>query len=282
MLTEAVTSLLRPSPATVYPDCSVYLNRPISTMKPYLGRAILFLALGLTFSYGSTWTRYIGFTIAGYAAPVYLLLWILRNDRYEKEPFALVAYCFGWGAFCGVAAGVINAFVTTPYLGAGGAGIVEEPLKAIGIFLIARNYRLKNEFNDHLDGIVYGAAAGAGFAGLENFWYLYEMIVNGQVPPLLAVFVRSVTAFMHIAWTAQTGRSLGLAKAIKGSVVLRDLLPGLTVAAALHGVWNTAPLYVSFLLLLPFVARALRLQLRTAQLDEQQWGFASHAPNETE
>jgi RsiW-degrading membrane proteinase PrsW (M82 family) len=276
---EAFRSLFSPSPVTAPPDASVFAHRQQAPLTPYLVWAVMLLLMGLGASYGGEWMGYLGFTLAGYAAPLLYVVWMVRGDRYEREPTALVAYCFGWGAFIGVAAGVLNAVITAPYLGLGGAGFIEEPLKALGVYLVARS-RLGGEFNDHLDGMVYGAAAGAGFAGLENFWYLYEMIVNNSYPALPAVLVRSMTAFMHIAWTAMAGRSLGIAKAVKGEVQLADLAPGVLVAALIHMAWNTAPPLISFGFILPFTVESLRRQIRTALDDERRWGYECFAPDE--
>ena len=276
---EAFRSLFSPSPVRAPPNASVFADRQQSPLTPYMVWAVLLLFMGLGASYGGEWMSYLGFTLAGYAAPLLYVAWMVRGDRYESEPLALVAYCFGWGTFIGIAAGVLNAVITAPYLGMGGAGFIEEPLKALGVYLVARS-RLGHEFNDHLDGMVYGAAAGAGFAGLENFWYLYEMIVNNSYPALPAVLVRSMTAFMHIAWTAMAGRSLGLAKAMKGEVQLSDLAPGVLVAALIHMAWNTVPPFIAFGFILPFTVESLRRQIRTALEDERRWGYECFAPNE--
>jgi RsiW-degrading membrane proteinase PrsW (M82 family) len=280
MISEAIQALFNPRPLTTPPSSTVFLNRTQKSTTRYLISAIILLLTGLGLSYGGAWLTYIGFTLAGYAVPVILLIYIVRSDRYEREPIALIAYCFGWGAFSGIMAGIINAFITGPFLGVGGAGLIEEPLKIAGVYFIAKNTRLKNEFNNHLDGIIYGAAAGAGFAGLENFWYITELVFNGSYPPLFAIFIRSFTGVMHIAWSGIAGRSLGLAKAMKGSINQSDLIPGILVSAILHFVWNTSPTYFSLILLFPFTLGSLRNMIKTAVQDERNWGYPQFAPDE--
>ena len=280
MTTEAIQALFNPRPIIQPPSSSIFLARSQKSTTRYLVSAAILLLTGLGLSYGGEWLTYIGFTLAGYAVPVILLLYIVMSDRYEREPIALVAYCFGWGAFSGIIAGILNVLVTAPYLGAGGAGFIEEPVKIIGVYWIARNTRLKNEFNNHLDGMVYGAAAGAGFAGLENFWYITEMVFHGAYPPLLAIFIRSFTGVMHIVWSAMAGRSLGLAKALKGDISQADMIPGTIVTAFLHFVWNMAPSIISIGVLFPFFINSFRKMIKTALMDERNWGYEEFAPDE--
>ncbi len=282
MVLESFNALFRPSPLLIPPSSAVFLQRSQKSTTRYLLSAIILFVTGLMMSYGGEWLTYIGFTLAGYAVPVMLLVYIIRSDRYEREPIALIAYCFGWGAFSGIIAGIINAVFTVNYLGAGGAGLVEEPLKIIGVYWIAKNTYLKNEFNNHLDGLVYGAAAGAGFAGLENFWYITEMVFNESYPPLFAIFIRSLTGVMHICWSAIAARSLGLAKAIKGDIDRGDLVPGTLVSAFIHFVWNTAPTWFCLGLLFPFTLESLRRMIKTALRDEENWGYAVFPPDERE
>lgn len=282
MIKEAVISLFRPSPMILPPSSSVFLNRTQKSMIRYLILAFVLLIAGLGISYGGEWLTYIGFTLAGYAVPLFLLFYIVNSDRYEHEPIALIAYCFGWGAFSGIIAGLLNAVITGPFLGVGGAGFIEEPIKIAGVYWIARNTRLKNEFNDHLDGMVYGAAAGAGFAGLENFWYITEMVFKGIYPPLYAILIRSFTGVMHILWSSIAARSLGLAKAMKGSIDREDLIPGTLVSAILHFLWNTAPTIISLGILFPFTLNSVKNMIKTAVQDESNWGYAQFAPNEKE
>ena len=281
-ISNSFSALIRPTPVTVAPSTAVFLERQPSSLLQYAVGAVVLLLLGLLVSYGGEWLTYIGFTIAGYAVPIILLSYIVRSDIFEREPLAVVAYCFGWGAFSGILAGILNTVITGPFLGVGGAGFIEEPLKIYGVYMIAKSARMGNEFNDHLDGIIYGAAAGAGFAGLENFWYITDMVLNNAYPAIFAIFIRSITGIMHISWSAIAGRSLGVAKATKGRIEASDMIPGVLVAAIIHFAWNTAPGDLSLFVILPFTFFGLKNMIKAAVEDERRWGFEFFAPDEKE
>ena len=274
------SALLKPTPINVAPSTTVFLERQPKSLLGYAVGAVALLLMGLLVSYGGEWLTYIGFTVAGYAVPLIMLAYIVRSDVFEREPLAVVAYCFGWGAFSGILAAILNTIITTPFLGVGGAGFIEEPLKIYGVYRIAKSARMGNEFNDHLDGIIYGAAAGAGFAGLENFWYITDMVLNNAYPALFAIFIRSITGIMHICWSAIAGWSIGVAKATRGRIESRDLIPGVLVSALIHFAWNSSGGDISLLVILPFTFFGVRNMIKAAVEDERRWGFEFFAPNE--
>ncbi len=280
LASEAWRSLQRPSPIRETPSSTVFTRRPTTPMSKFIVLGGLMTVAGLTVSYGGDWLTYFGYTVSGFAAPLLYLAWMLRNDRYEEEPLPLVALTFGWGAFCAIFAGLLNSLIFYPLLGAPGAALVEEPLKLLGVYWITSHRVFGSELNDHLDGMIYGTAAGAGFAGLENIYYIGGMIMEGGVPPFIAIVIRSATAFNHIVWTAMAGRSVGLAKVLRGYNVPSDLLAGLTVAVTFHFLWNLAPVELSLFVLLPLNLLLLLRQVRTAQEDEVRWGFLTSAPVE--
>ena len=180
LVIEAVNNLLSPSPVEQAPSSAVYERREPSSLLRYAVMAVALLLGGMLLCFGELWIQYLGFSVAGFAAPMLYLIWMVRNDRYEKEPLSLVAYTFGWGAFCAIFASMLNEAVFIPLLGASGAAFVEEPLKIIGVYWLAMHRVYEAELNDHLDGMIYGAAVGAGFAGLENFSYIYTMIMRQE------------------------------------------------------------------------------------------------------
>ena len=277
---EAIRSLFTSSPVQATPSGSVYAKRPPKPLGRFFVVAVVITAIGLFVSYGQEWLSYYGYTLSGFAAPVFYLVWMVRNDRYEREPLTLVALTFGWGAFCAIFAAFLNSVVAVPLFGMPGAAFIEEPLKLLGVYWVARHHTLGSELNDHLDGMIYGAAAGAGFAGLENLSYIMMMILGEGAPPFLAIVVRSAVSFNHIAWSAMAGRSLGLAKALNGKSRLVDLIPGLIVVVPLHFMWNLVSPAVALFILLPFNLVVLLRLVRSALSDEVRWGFLTSAPVE--
>lgn len=120
----------------------------------------------------------VGIIVATLPVPVYLML-VLWIDRYESEPLWMLATAFFWGALVAVfiafvfntATGVAVAVVTESveageaFSAVISAPIVEETAKALILFIL---YFKRDEFDGVVDGIVYAAMAGLGFAMTEN------------------------------------------------------------------------------------------------------------------
>ena len=124
----------------------------------------------------------IGMLAATLPLPVYvgLALWI---DRYESEPLWMLATAFFWGALVAVfiallfntASSVMVAVVTESEATGEAFGavisapLVEETAKAIILFIFF--FAKRDEFDGVVDGIVYAAMVGLGFAMTENIQY---------------------------------------------------------------------------------------------------------------
>jgi len=93
----------------------------------------------------------------GYALGVWWL------DRYEKEPKRLLIATFLWGALPGALIALAARFLVAGTF----APVITESVKAVGVWIVFIRYR--REFDDLLDGIVYGAMTGLGFAMMTNF-----------------------------------------------------------------------------------------------------------------
>ena len=177
------------------------------------------------------------------------LLWL---DRNEKEPVWLLATAFVWGAvvataysgiantvFQGLATSVTGEDMLAGYLTASiSAPLVEEFTK--GIALVAIFIVFGHEFDNALDGVVYGAMVGMGFAWFENITY-YMMHTDGAADMLKLAYLRGVLngVSTHATFTGLTGLGFGLTRMIRTGWLRWGLIPlfwGLAMSA--HFAWN--------------------------------------------
>lgn len=164
-------------------------------------------------------------------------------DRYEKEPIPLLAAAFYWGAYPALlVAIVVRVFFRLPadLLGPEAiealqtglvAPLVEEMLKGVVIIFIAVRYR--DEFDDVLDGIIYGALVGFGFAMTGNtLSYLGAFLVRGFAGLSTTIFLEGVLyGLNHGVYTAIFGAGLGYARLSKKKWQ-RWIIPGVTFGLA--------------------------------------------------
>jgi len=94
------------------------------------------------------------------------------------------------------------------WLGAMSAGIIEEVGKAAALLLIAN----KLKYRWTLNGLLFGAAVGAGFSGFESAGYAYVNILrfNSWRTLLDEISGRGIACLMadHTLWTALVGAAL--------------------------------------------------------------------------
>jgi RsiW-degrading membrane proteinase PrsW (M82 family) len=194
-----------------------------------------------------------GLVIAVLPVPVYLTL-VLWLDRYESEPAWLLATSFFWGALVAVFfAIIVNSLGVLLVQGAYGeaaanfygmvisAPLVEETAKALALFALFLWKR--DEFDGVLDGIIYAAMVGLGFAMTENVKY-YGVAVAEQNAVGVFIVRGLFSPFAHPLFTSMTGIGLGLA-AHSRSAAARWLLPplGLAGAIVLHAAWNASAFF---------------------------------------
>ena len=116
-----------------------------------------------------------------FAPPIALLLYFTLSDKF-KEPKETVLLIFFLGFLICLPAGILNGLshdffydgskysdnLTSSFLGPAWA---EELLKFSILYLIVLK---RNEFNEPMDGLVYGVVVSLGFATYENYTYVYE------------------------------------------------------------------------------------------------------------
>jgi len=178
-----------------------------------------------------------------------LILWWF--DRYEKEPRHLLWISFVWGAvpaillslaaesFLGQPLGALSEGTAELMSSSVVAPVVEEIAKGLavfGLFLF-----LRREFDGVLDGIIYGATVGFGFAMTENvFYFMRGLSSEGTQALTLIVFLRSfVFGLNHALFSSVFGAALGYARQAKKARSAWVVAPlGLLGAMILHAVHN--------------------------------------------
>lgn len=173
-------------------------------------------------------------------------------DRYEKEPLWLLSAAFLWGAAPGVILAIIlSTLLSGPiYLVAGEgfgelasatvvAPLVEESVK--GAALLGILFFRRRDVDSLLDGIIYGAMVGLGFAMVENFFYfLNEYDSGGLSAWSLNVFLRAgVFGLNHALFTSMTGLGMAVARLTRrdGLKVVAPIV-GWAAAVSLHLIHN--------------------------------------------
>ncbi len=158
--------------------------------------------------------------LAVYALPVLFLVYVL--DLYEREPLSLVIGALLWGAiaattlsgFANDGWGLVVSRVGGPefaarWTAALTAPLVEEILKGLGVVLI---YLIApDEFDDMMDGFVYGAVCGLGFAVVEDVFYFMGVFGGHPNGVLQGFFVRVVSSglYSHVLYTGLVGMGIG-------------------------------------------------------------------------
>jgi len=200
-------------------------------------------------------------------APALFILWyVYRKDCYDPEPLRLVVRVFLLGALAVIPAAVIEfpfppGIITSAVV----APVVEELLKFSAVFYCVYRHP---EFDEPVDGIVYAAAAGLGFAALENCIYVLE----GGVTVGILRAVASVPG--HMIFSCTWGFALGIAKYRPAPKRGWLIAAGIAAAIFLHAVFNFslevfegAGLLFILILLIPSGWWFTRRNIRTAHAD---------------
>jgi len=216
------------------------------------------------------------------------LVVIMRMDRREPEPKALVARVLGLGAVSGVAAALVEAALDwIPLFHAGGLGgpaaeafLLVAPVEELAKLAVVLLFVWGNpNFNEENDGVVYVGASAVGFAVLENIAYVVQ---NGIGTGVLRAFT---SVPLHVFTAVVLGLYVGRAH-FSSSVAVRNrlVITGFLIAWAAHGAYDTFALSRSALaaLLLPLLAGiaafGIMAMRKGRRLSLLRWGSGPVAP----
>ncbi|HYO29722.1 MAG TPA: PrsW family intramembrane metalloprotease [Thermomicrobiales bacterium] len=225
--------------------------------------ALVFLGCTLLLVIGSVpnTTGLLLSTVAALIPAVVYASIVVRLDRYEHEPPKALAAAFAWGAVGAIVLSVIGGlafeFAVSEALGSAEAGdaagivlgapLVEETFKGIALVVLTLGFR--RELDNTLDGLIYGALIGLGFAFTENILYFGGAYLEDGLAGLGLLFLgRAVIGgWGHAIYTGFTGAAIGWARGRYRRGVLRFVVPflGWCAAVLFHALWNGGAIYVS-------------------------------------
>ncbi|MFB6170478.1 MAG: PrsW family intramembrane metalloprotease [Haloarculaceae archaeon] len=188
-------------------------------------------------------------------------IWYL--DPTEREPLRPLATTFLLGVLFASFAAVLNTvlmqgFRLLPVVGMFllfflVVGPLEETVKWLAVRIHA--YRTP-AFDSVVDGMVYGAVAGLGFATIENSIYITRAVLAVAQPGTQAISTAQVQAAVetaaqrsfvgpgHVLYSSISGYYLGLAKFNEeyyGPIVVKGVL----LAALVHATYDTVVTYAT-------------------------------------
>ena len=165
-----------------------------------------------------------------------------RYDRFEREPWSMVLVALTIGFFAMKLAGAAEDSLLTHLRLPSDAlahkaivvAVIEDSAKLLAVLLIACAFR--RQFNDPLDGIIYGTLAGVGAAVEESLLYL--SLATG---PTLATLGAELTRLVaHSLMGGIAGFAVGIGARPDRA---RSRHPGLVAtcllaSVALHFTWD--------------------------------------------
>jgi RsiW-degrading membrane proteinase PrsW (M82 family) len=223
--------------------------RPILRWVLILLGVIILVALFALGSLGAVLDPVVGaFVVLSVIPALLLAAYFWRADVTSGEPLDLLIITFVLAVLFAGFAGVLNSVgggLQALDFGVTGIGIgsflffylvvgpIEETVKLLAVRLHA--YR-SSRFDSVVDGAVYGAVAGLGFASIENALYITRFMTEDGGAFSIA-FVRALAGPGHVVYSGIAGYYLGLAKFNPddaGPIVVKGLL----IAAFVHGTYN--------------------------------------------
>ncbi len=122
-------------------------------------------------------------------------------------------------------------------------GVIEESGKALALLLVVRSIRYPYQIN----GVLFGAAVGAGFAGFESAGYAFNSQLTGYAFDAQVIFDIIWTRGLlapggHVIWAAMVGSAIWKVKGNKPfefpMLFHREVVRRWAIAVVLHGLWD--------------------------------------------
>lgn len=165
------------------------------------------------------------------------VLFYYTRDKYEPEPISKIAQAFLYGVLSVIPA-VIISIIGLALLGNNMlifaillAPLIEEFSKAYFVVQLSKD----DTFDGPLDGLIYGAMVGSGFATIENLLYGLGTSYINVSSGVELTFYRSIPQIIgHPLYTGLVGAGIGAYKV----GLIRNKYQNIWMAILLHSMWN--------------------------------------------
>ena len=182
-------------------------------------------------------------TLGAFAVPISTLVLFFELNTPRNVSITRVAWLFLMGAVTSLLLSTL-LYENTPLLGVVGApaaGLVEEAGKLLALALVTRRFDLAR-YPYMLNGLLFGAAVGAGFAAFETSGYAF--VLAGREGTIMDILILrgAMAPFGHIVWSAMIGAAYWRLRVagLPFAQIVRDrgFLRLFGAAAVLHAIWN--------------------------------------------
>jgi protease PrsW len=182
--------------------------------------------------------------LGAFTVPIAFVAYFYEHVRDRDISPVLLTTCFVVGGVVGLVAAGALEYGTLPdigVIGVLGVGLIEEAVKLVFPVVMYVIWRYRHE----ADGLLFGVAAGMGFAALETMGYgLVSFIQSvGDITTLEQVLI--VRGFLspagHAAWTGFFCAVLWRERERRGQAAVNARVIGAFIlVVALHILWNIA------------------------------------------
>jgi RsiW-degrading membrane proteinase PrsW (M82 family) len=180
--------------------------------------------------------------LGAFLTPVAFVTYFYERQPIRNVPLGTVAMCFFWGGVVGTLVAGFLEYETLRRLSMSsllGVGVIEEGAKLLFPFALYLHGRYRSES----EGLLFGVAAGMGFAALETMGYAFVALLtsHGSLGALDGtLLIRGLLAPAgHAAWTGLVCAVAWRERERVGHVVLNGaVLSAFLVAVGLHALWD--------------------------------------------
>ena len=222
-----------------------------------------YIVLAVAFNYTGNEKLVPGVMLLGaFAVPLATLVLFFEMNTPRNVSVLAVGRLFLLGAVVSLCFALLGYAIPIFDVSTMEAGIVEECAKLLTVVVVMRSVRYKYELN----GILFGATVGAGFACFETMGYAFdallqgmqatnatnaEQVIGGGVSSMLGLLaLRGIEAPLgHVAWTAITAGAFWRVKQDRPTsptmFLDKHFLMAFAIPVVMHALWD-APIQLPF------------------------------------